>query len=118
MAVPVVIFVACLSAGVFASSNWLPNLAAGSAGGLAFFAVSGLIGGALAVVGLRVYMIVEETHNGTSGFLNRDVVANDLTDMLWEAGLLLGLAVTVYLLAPAATAATAEASPPPTTPSA
>lgn len=68
------------------------------------------------MVGLRVYLIVEETHSGYLRVLNRDAVASRLSEMLCEAGLLLGLAIAVYLLAPAAQ--TPEDPPPATTPSA
>jgi hypothetical protein len=102
VAVPIVIFVACLSAGVFLCARWLPGLAAGSVGGLAFLVVCGLAGGGVAVVGLRIYSIVNALHRGSIGFLNRDIVADGLGQLLWEAGLLFGLAAAVYLLAPRA----------------
>jgi hypothetical protein len=104
MLIPVVIFVACLGVGVGASSRWLPDLATGPVGGLAFFAVCGLLGAALGLVGLHIYSIVEELNNigGSFGGIGKaDVVAAGLESMLWEAGSLFGLAFAVYLLAPA-----------------
>jgi hypothetical protein len=98
---PVFIFAACLSVGVVAGSRWLPDLAVGSVGGLAFFAVCGLLGIALGLVGLHVYSIIEGL-GGTSGNFRQVLLANDLESMVWEAGSVLGLAVVVYLLAPPA----------------
>jgi hypothetical protein len=92
-----VIYVLCLSAGVVVASQWLPSLAPGAIGGVAFFVVCGLLGGALGVVGLSIYGIVEL--NVGSQFADQ-AAANDLADMMWQAGLLAGLAMTVYLLAP------------------
>lgn len=99
MAVPVLIFVACMIAGVFAAARWLPALEAGPVGGLAFFAVCGLIGGGVGEIGLHIYGIaetVDELH-----LAKGVVVASELRAMLYEAGVLFGLAVAVYLLAPA-----------------
>jgi hypothetical protein len=99
--VPILIFVGCIVAGVVACARWLPGLAPGSVGGLAFFVVCGLVAGGLAVIGLRIYSIVDILHHGENGgFLGRDLVAGDLSEMLWEAGLLFGLAAAVFLLAP------------------
>lgn len=89
----------CLCAGVVAGARRLPDLAAGSVGGLAFFVVCGLLGAALALVGLHVYSIVEEW-NAFGGIKDGELVASGLGSMLWEAGSLFGLAAAVYLLAP------------------
>lgn len=99
IAVPILIFVVCLLAGVFAMSSWLPELAAGSVGGFAFFVVCGLSGSALGVAGLRIYGVIEGVEGEPRGSFKRLYVANTLTDMLWESGLLLGLAMVIYLLA-------------------
>lgn len=105
MLIPVVIFVACLVVSVGASSRWLPDLAAGPVGGLAFFAVCGLLGAALGLVGLHIYSIVEGLNQsgGFTGLRNEkaEILASGLASMLWEAGSLFGLAFVVYLLAPA-----------------
>jgi hypothetical protein len=93
-----------MGVGVGASSRWLPDLAAGPVGGLAFLAVCGLLGAALGLVGLHIYSIVEELNNvggSFSGIRKAEVVAEGLESMLWEAGSLFGLAFVVYLLAPA-----------------
>jgi hypothetical protein len=99
VAVPIVIFAACLAVGAWAASRWLPSLASGMVGGLAFLAVCGLIGAALALVGVHVYLIVRaaERNFGTE---RAEIVAQGLTLLLWEAGSLLGFAWAVYLLAP------------------
>ena len=77
----------------------------GQTGGLAFFAVCGLLGGSLATVGLRLYLIVDEigARDGFSGSFKREAIGDGLANMLWQAGLMLGLALTVYLLAPTPT---------------
>jgi hypothetical protein len=103
MAVPIVIFAACLVAGSFAGSQWVPSLAAGSVGGAAFFAVCGLLGAALGVIGLHLYVIVE-----ASRFLRNAFVAGQLSDMLFQAGAILGLGMAIYLLAPRSTGTSQE----------
>jgi len=101
--IPAAVFVVCLVVGVGASARWLPDLAAGPIGGLAFFVVCGLLGAALALVGLHVYSIVEGlSHSG--GFTEvrnqkAEILASGLQSMLWDAGSLFGLAFAVYLLA-------------------
>jgi uncharacterized membrane protein YhhN len=100
VAVPIIIFVVCVGAGVFAASQWLPDLQRGTVGGLSFFVVCGLIGAAVGVIGLRIYGIVEGVETSSRGF-QKLVVSGELSSMLWQAGLLLGLAAAVYLLAPA-----------------
>ena len=100
MIVPIVVFLACLGAGVTAASRWLPDLAVGSRGGLAFFAVCGLLGAAAGIAGLHIYSIINSINEFKSlGGGNGEIVASGLASMLWEAGSLLGFA---YLLAPAA----------------
>jgi hypothetical protein len=100
VAVPILIFVACFVVGVGVAARWLPNLAAGSVGGLAFFAVCGLIGAGLALIGVNVYEIVESV-NKVGADNNGDFVALGLRAVLFESGSLFGLAMIVYLLAPA-----------------
>jgi len=101
VAIPIVIFVVCVSVGVLASSRWLPDLPGGTIGGLAFFAVCGLLGAALGLVGLQIYWIVRQGELlGRIG--SSAIVANGLSAILWQAGSLLGLAAVVYLLAPRA----------------
>jgi hypothetical protein len=103
MAVPIIIFVVCLSAGVFAATKWLPDLAPGPVGGISFFVVCGLVGAALGVFGLNIYLIVE-TIEESSRVFRRLAVSNGLESILWQCGVLIGLAAAVYLVAPAPSA--------------
>jgi hypothetical protein len=106
------IFVACLSVGVWAASRWLPDLAAGGVGGLAFFVVCGLLGGALTVVGLTIYEIVQDI-NAFGGVERTALVSAQLATMLLQAGSLSGLAAVVYLLAPGRSGGDRAAAPSP-----
>lgn len=108
MVIPAVIFVACFCAGVWASSRWLPPLAEGAVGGIAFFGVCGLLGAALGLTGLHIYSIVRTVEDFGSGFSsdgNDDLIASGLAQLLFEAGSLFGLALVVYLLAPSSSRA-------------
>jgi hypothetical protein len=97
VAVPIVIFVACFVAGAIAGTQWLPSLAAGPVGGAAFFAVCGLLGAGLGVVGLHLYSIIESPLDSHFG---KVIVAGQLSDMLFQAGAVLGLGMAIYLLVP------------------
>jgi hypothetical protein len=97
MALPVLIVAVCLFTGVAAAVRWLPDLAEGAVGGLAFFAVCGLLGAALALLGLHIYLTVEGLNDlGERGL----ILADCLESMLWDTGSLVALAIAVYLLAP------------------
>jgi hypothetical protein len=97
MLIPVLIAAVCFFAGAAAGVRWLPDLAEGPVGGLAFFVICGLLGAALALLGLHIYSIVEDLNN----FSERGaILAGGLENMLWDSGSLLGLATVVYLLAP------------------
>ncbi len=99
--VPVPIFAAALSVGVVAGSRWVPDLAAGPVGGLAFFVVCGLIGAAVGVLAMHIYIIVEGLEQfGGSGAEQRALLASGLRDTLFDCGSLIALASIVYLLAP------------------
>src|SRR4051794_34648291 len=98
VAVPPVVFVVCLAAGVYASSRWLPDLAAGPMGTLAFFAVCGLLGAAAAVFGLDVYGIVENLSEGFGSLDKSRIFADGLESLMWQTGVLVALALAVYLL--------------------
>jgi hypothetical protein len=120
MAVPSVIFVVCLCAGVWASSRWLPPLAEGVVGDIAFFAVCGLLGAALGLAGLHIYStvrVVEDFGGGLSGEGKGDFLANELTELLFQVGSIFGFALVVYLLAPSSPRADdrarSAADPPP-----
>jgi hypothetical protein len=66
---------------------------------------------ALGSVGLRVYEIVKDAES-FRGFDRSGIVAAGLSEMLWQAGSLLGLATLVYLLAPRAAVAERRATGP------
>ncbi len=101
MLVPVVLFLACFAAAIVAVDRWLPDLAQGRVGGIAFFTVAGLLGAAAGLMGLHIYEIIrtlallpnERTNNP-------DIIAIGLEEMLYEVGTVVGLAAAVYLLAP------------------
>jgi hypothetical protein len=105
VAVPVIIFAVCFVAGSVAGTLWLPSLATGPAGGLAFFAVCGLLGAGLGVIGLHLEVVVEALEG--QGF-GKVFVAAQLSDMLFEAGAVLGLGIAIYLLAPRSAATPRE----------
>ena len=102
--VPALIFVVALSAGVVAGSRWLPDLAAGQVGGLAFFVVCGLIGVAFGLLGVHIYLITEEVkHLPSAGGLSQaEALAGGIRNICFEVGSLFGFASVVYLLAPRA----------------
>jgi hypothetical protein len=99
--VPVLIFLGGLAIGALVGARWLPDLAVGQVGGLAFFLVCGLIGAALGLLGVHIYLIVEELNHVPSGVIQGEIVGGDLRNIIFECGSLIGLAGVVYLLAPA-----------------
>lgn len=103
MAVPAVIFVVCFGGGVWASTRWLPGLARGPVGDIAFFAICGLIGAGLGVVGLHVYSTardISEASGLTRIAGKAEILADGLVDVLYDGGTILGLATIALLLAP------------------
>ena len=103
MFIPVLIFLGAMSVGVLASAQWLPDLAEGQVGGLAFFLVCGMLGAALGLVGVHVYTLVEElnsVHGLPNNFDKGQIVAGVLRAAVFQSGSLVGLASVVYLLAP------------------
>jgi hypothetical protein len=100
MLVPALVFVACFVIGAMAATRWLPELAPGPAGGMAFFAVDGLLAGVLALAGLHVYLAIRTTELRGLGATKAYTVASELKNFLFEGGTLFGLAMVVYFLAP------------------
>jgi hypothetical protein len=101
MLVPAAIMLICFGAGAVAAGRWLPDLALGPVGGMAFFAVCGLVGVALALVGLHIYEIAKLLEGSLGGRDSESVlVTGSLENMLSDAGPVFGLAAVVYLLAP------------------
>jgi hypothetical protein len=99
VAVPVLIFAACFAGGTLAAARWLPGLAAGKIGGLAFFVVTGLLAAALSLVGVRIYAIINQL-NSELHVEKSEIIAAGIRDILWQAGTIFGLACVIYLLAP------------------
>jgi hypothetical protein len=90
-------------------------------GGLAFFAVCGLLAAALAVFALNIYDLVETLaqDRGDGGlFGDRLILSSGLESILWQSGVLVAAALAVYLLAPPADDAETQAEPPPRAPAA
>ena len=105
MAVPILIFIVCFGIGAVLSARVIPDLAAGPVGGLSYFVVCGLLGAALGIVGLHVYLIIDAVTQSGSGLpgvrdYKAETVADGIVNILRDAGVLVGLAVGVYLLAP------------------
>jgi hypothetical protein len=101
--IPVVVFVVAVALGVMAASRWLPELAEGPVGGLAFFAVCGLIGAAVGIAGLQIYSTVREMEaaSGSGPFGSKgDLLANGIDSILYQGGLITAVALIVFLLAP------------------
>ena len=97
-----IVFLVCFFGGVWAAVRWLPELAPGPVGDVAFFAICGLIGAGLGVVGLHIYLMVRELE-GTNGLGlggNSVALASGLLEILLDGGTVLGLATIAYLLAP------------------
>jgi hypothetical protein len=104
MLIPVLIFVVAAFSSAVACSYWLPDLAAGSVGGLAFFLVCGLAGAAVGLLSMQIYsLVVDLEHFGAgSGALGRgEIVGEFLREVAFEVPSVLGFAAIVYLLAPA-----------------
>lgn len=103
--IPIIIFILCFCIGAVGSGQLLPDLAAGSVGGLAFFAVCGLLGAALGLIGMHTYLTVESLNHAGGVFpgggnFKAETLAEGLTSILFDGGILVGLAAGVYLLAP------------------
>jgi hypothetical protein len=102
--VPALVFLACFGGGVLAATQWLlPGLAAGPVGGIAYFAISGLVGAGLGVIGLHIYLLVRELEASGGGGLydgRAALLASGLLQILLDAGTVFGLATIAYLLAP------------------
>ena len=100
MLVPVLIFLVCFAVGTVATARWLPVLAPGKIGGLAFFVVTGMLAAALSLVGVRIYAMINQLNSGELNIVKSEIVAVGIRDILWQAGTIFGLACVIYLLAP------------------
>jgi hypothetical protein len=99
---PVLVFLVCFGVGILATARWLPDLGAGPVGGMAFFAVCGLLAGALSLAGLHIFSVVYELRNPAlfPSLTKAELAAGVLRNILLDCGMLVGLAGIVYLLAP------------------
>jgi len=100
VAVPVLIFLVCFAVGTVATARWLPVLAPGKIGGLAFFVVTGMLAAALSLVGVRIYAIINQLNHIEGHVEQSEIIAVGIRDILWQAGTIFGLACVIYLLAP------------------
>jgi len=116
VAVAVLVFAGCFFAGVLVAARLLPDLERGTLGGLVFLLVCGMSGASAALVGMHIYLAVQQASE-SSGRVATVIVSSELTAMLWEVGVLLGIGAILYLLAqhlpgtaapPVATAVPAE----------
>jgi hypothetical protein len=79
---------------------------------LAFFVVCGLIGAAVGLLGVHVYLIAEEVKHLPDGGPSRAVaVAAGIRNICFEDGSWVGFASVVFLLAPRAPEIDDEAEP-------
>jgi len=102
--VPALIVIVVFGASAVASARWLPRLAAGPVGHLAFAVVCGLIAATMALIGAEIYLTMRAIGNATAigglGAHKADLFASGVVDTLRGAGPLVGLAAAVYLLGP------------------
>jgi len=96
MLIPIVVFLGCFAAAIVAVDRWLPDLAEGRVGGLAFFSVAGLLGAGASLLGLHIYEIVREvTLTQSEKVSNIEIVTIGLENMLRDVGTVVGLAAAV-----------------------
>ncbi|HUA11690.1 MAG TPA: hypothetical protein VMA83_06770 [Solirubrobacteraceae bacterium] len=106
--VPLIVVVVCFAGGVWATLRWLPPLARGPAGTLAYYGVCVLAGGVLAIVGLEVWEVIhvlstsEPRGEGVFGRDKAEIVADALAQIFRDAGSLAALTLIAYLVAPKA----------------
>jgi hypothetical protein len=100
---PVLIFVAGLLVGAVGGFRFLPSRADGPVARLALGVTCGLVGVALALVGVEIYETIRNINRVNAqfgGVSKADVLASGLINMLRDVGPILGLAAVAYLLAP------------------
>jgi hypothetical protein len=104
MLVLIIVAVVCFVAGVYSSSRWLPELADGPVGSVAFFVICGLSGAAIGLIGIHVDSVIRSLERSGLGGKSFDtlIVADGLASMLRDSGTVIGLALVAYLLAPKA----------------
>lgn len=100
MVLLVIVIVACFVAGVWAATRWLPPLADGVIGTIVFFIVCGVAGAVVAVAGIHVWQLVYDLTRREYGLGAPDFVADSVSDLLGQVGLLATLGAIAYLVAP------------------
>jgi len=103
MAVLIVVAVVCFSAGSYAAARWLPALADGPVGTIAFLVVCGLGGVAVALIGINADSIarqLEQTGLRSGAEFEVLIVSTGLVSILRDSGTVAALALVAYLLAP------------------
>jgi len=99
MLVLVIIAIACFLAGAMAASRWLPDLAAGPVGTMAFFVICGLCGAVVGLFGLNIDAMIKQAE-GIGHGQEQLAVAVGLLDILRDCGPLAAFALIAFLLAP------------------
>jgi hypothetical protein len=98
--IALVVFFVCFGAGVLVAGRRVPS---GSLNGGAFFAVRWLIGAGFAAVGVHTFLAVRELEAKNDELTrllggSSRIVGNALVAILFDAGVLFGLAALVYLV--------------------
>jgi hypothetical protein len=103
MGVFAIVAVVCFIGGMWAATTWLPPLAEGPVGTLAYFVVCGLAGAVIAVVGIHVWQIghIAKVKEGPK-YLHEEGIIGYVDSLMWETGTLAALAFIAYLLSPKA----------------
>jgi hypothetical protein len=99
MVVLVLIAVACFTAGAIAAARWLPDLAEGPVGTMAFFVICGLCGAVVGLFGLNIDATIKRAESiGQEG--EQAAVALGLLDILRDCAPIAAFALIAFLLAP------------------
>ena len=100
--VALIVVIAGAAVGGYAGNRLAPPLAPSRTGRAAALIVTVLTAAAGVVFFVSVYAAIRTLTSSDFGALDRDTtVAFDFSNGFWEAGLLLGIAAAVHLLAPA-----------------
>src|ERR1700685_118502 len=99
MVVLVLIAVACFVAGAIAAARWLPDLAEGQVGTMAFFVICGLCGAVVSLFGLNIDAMIKQAERlGQEG--EQTAIALGLLDILRDCAPISAFALIAFLLAP------------------
>jgi hypothetical protein len=100
MLVLIVIAIACFIAGVVAAAQWLPDLAEGPVGTMAFFVICGLCGAVIGLFGLGIDSMIKQAESFGRGEFEQVAVADGLLNILRDCGSVAAFALIAFLLAP------------------